>query len=562
MFRNFTKLANFLKIPKKFVIYFILIAVVGSTLEILGLTTLYALLTNIQSEEINSHYLIQKFINTDSKQELMIFIIISFCVLFVIKNLTVMYLNYFTYINLKKIKNNTYKEYFIKILNSEYLDLVKDGHVKHGQIFSRYLDHAFNGYLTSFIKIISDFIMSSFIIVFIFYIDFYTSFFSMIYLFIVATLLIKIQGKKLKKNSEEISVSEVNTKLSIFELVKNFKEIFAYKIQKIVFNQFKNEIAKYLESEKKYALTQANLKNYYEISIIILIGSIFFYLLITNQLSQSISLLGIMGFSIAKLIPYFNSITANVNTLKQVNYSIFEIENFYKNSLNTKSEILDDDRIKYKKNQLSSLEIVNLNYEYELGKKIINNLNLKINTSSMNCIIGPSGSGKTTLVDIVLGLIKPKEGEINFINKEKEKYNFKNFAYISQTPCIFKGSLASNITLSENIDQIDKKKLIEILDIVKIYETPADDNLLNLNVDLEGQNFSGGQKQKISIARALYQDCEILIVDEGTSNLDKESEINVYKLLKKVKNEKLILFITHKILDEKYFDNIINLNNL
>ena len=562
MFRNFTKLANFLKIPKKFVIYFILIAIVGSTLEILGLTTLYALLTNIQSEEINSHYLIQKFINTDSKQELMIFIIISFCVLFVIKNLTVMYLNYFTYVNLKKIKNNTYKEYFIKILNSEYLDLVKEGHVKHGQIFSRYLDHAFNGYLTSFIKIISDFIMSSFIIVFIFYIDFYTSFFSMIYLFIVATLLIKIQGKKLKKNSEEISVSEVNTKLSIFELVKNFKEIFAYKIQKIVFNQFKNEIAKYLESEKKYALTQANLKNYYEISIIILIGSIFFYLLITNQLSQSISLLGIMGFSIAKLIPYFNSITANVNTLKQVNYSIFEIENFYKNSLNTKSEILDDDRIKYEKNQLSSIEIVNLNYEYELGKKIINNLNLKINTSSMNCIIGPSGSGKTTLVDIVLGLIKPKEGEINFINKEKEKYNFKNFAYISQTPCIFKGSLASNITLSENIDQIDKKKLIEILDIVKIYETPADDNLLNLNVDLEGQNFSGGQKQKISIARALYQDCEILIVDEGTSNLDKESEINVYKLLKKVKNEKLILFITHKILDEKYFDNIINLNNL
>ena len=79
-----------------------------------------------------------------------------------------MYLNYYTFSNLQKIKNNTYKEFFFKILNSNYLDIIKEGHVKHGQVFSRYLDQAFNGYLTSFIKIISDFIMSFFIIIFYF----------------------------------------------------------------------------------------------------------------------------------------------------------------------------------------------------------------------------------------------------------------------------------------------------------------------------------------------------------------------------------------------------------
>ena len=199
-------------------------------------------------------------------------------------------------------------------------------------------------------------------------------------------------------------------------------------------------MSKYLESEKKYALTQANLKSFYEISIIILISSIFFYLLITNKLDQSISLLGIMGFSIAKLIPYVNSITANFNTLKQVNYSVYEIEKFYNNTLNIQSKINEKEKSDYKKINLSSLEISDLNYKYNPDENILNNFNLKVDASSMNCIIGPSGSGKTTLVDIILGLIKPNKGEIKFLNKNKNLIEFNNFAYISQTPCIFKGS--------------------------------------------------------------------------------------------------------------------------
>ena len=114
----------------------------------------------------------------------------------------------------------------------------------------------------------------------------------------------------------------------------------------------------------------------------------------------------------------------------------------------------------------------------------------------MNCIIGPSGSGKTTLVDIILGLIKPNKGEIKFLNKNKNLIEFNNFFYISQTPCIFKGSLASNITFKDNIKDINKNKLLDILNTVKIYEKEANDDLLNLNISLEGQNLSGGQKQK------------------------------------------------------------------
>mgnify|MGYP000868843595 FL=1 len=181
----------------------------------------------------------------------------------------------------------------------------------------------------------------------------------------------------------------------------------------------------------------------------------------------------------------------------------------------------------------------------------------------MNCIVGPSGSGKTTLVDLIMGLIKPDKGKVSFLDQKGEEIKgYSNFAYISQTPCIFKGSLASNITFKENLNEIDKNKLLKILRSIGLFDSLTENEIFNKDIILEGQNLSGGQKQKISIARALYNDSGILFVDEGTSNLDKKSEIDVYELLKENKSNKIILFITHKILDNSYFDKIINIHNI
>jgi len=405
--------------------------------------------------------------------------------------------------------------------------------------------------------------MAIFIIFFIFYVDFYISLISTIYLTIIASFLIRSQGKKLKANSKEISLSEEKTKQHLFEIIKNFKEIYAYKIQNIVFKQFKFDIKRFLKSEKRYGLTQANLKNYYEMSIIFLIGIIFFYLLSKGMLENSLAILGIIGFSIAKLIPYINGLTANLNTLKQVSYSVKEVEKFYENSDKKIQRNIDINQNKISPSKLSSLKIQNLNFGYDNSEKIIKNYDEIIKIGTMNCIVGPSGSGKTTLVDLIMGLIKPDKGKVSFLDQKGEEIKgYSNFAYISQTPCIFKGSLASNITFKENLNEIDKNKLLKILRSIGLFDSLTENEIFNKDIILEGQNLSGGQKQKISIARALYNDSGILFVDEGTSNLDKKSEIDVYELLKENKSNKIILFITHKILDNSYFDKIINIHNI
>jgi len=563
MLNNFLKLLHYLKVPKKFVFYLILITFAGSVLEIMGLSSLYAFLNNMQPNQNINNTLIGGMLENFSGEQIMLITTIAFCLLFVFKNLIMIFFNFFTYKNLEIVKNKTYQDYFLRVLNTNYLEIIKEGHVKHGQIFSRYLDHAFNGYLTTCIKMLADMIMSIFLIFFIFYVDFYISLISIIYLAIVASFLIRSQGKKLKVNSIEISLSEEKTKQHLFEIIKNFKEIYAYKIQNIVFNQFKFDIKRYLRSEKRYSLTQANLKNYYEMSIIVLISIIFFYLLSKEMLESSLAILGIIGFSIAKLIPYINGLTANLNTLKQVSYSVEEIEKFYENSNKQSQKNIDIDKNKINSTKLSSLKIQDLNFGYDDSKKIIQNYNEKIKTGTMNCIIGPSGSGKTTLVDLIMGLIKPDKGTVSFLDQKGEEIKgYSNFAYISQTPCIFKGSLASNITFKENLGEIDKGKLLQIIRSIELFNSLTESEIFNKDIILEGQNLSGGQKQKISIARALYNDSGVLFVDEGTSNLDKQSETNVYELLKENKSDKIILFITHKILDNSYFDKIIDINNI
>jgi len=563
MFNNFLKLLYFLKIPKKFVFYLILITFTGSILEIMGLSSLYAFLNNIQPNQNINNTLMGKIFENFSEQQVMFITTIAFCLLFVLKNLIMIFFNFFTYRNLEIVKNKTYQDYFLRILNTNYLEIIREGHVKHGQIFSRYLDHAFNGYLTTYIKMISDIIMAIFIIFFIFYVDFYISLISTIYLTIIASFLIRSQGKKLKANSKEISLSEEKTKQHLFEIIKNFKEIYAYKIQNIVFKQFKFDIKRYLKSEKRYGLTQANLKNYYEMSIIVLIGIIFFYLLSKGMLENSLAILGIIGFSIAKLIPYINGLTANLNALKQVSYSVEEIEKFYENSDKKIQKNIDINQNKISPSKLSSLKIQNLNFGYDNSEKIIKNYDEIIKIGTMNCIVGPSGSGKTTLVDLIMGLIKPDEGMVSFLDQKGEEIKgYSNFAYISQTPCIFKGSLASNITFKENLNEIDKNKLLKILRSIGLFNSLTENEIFNKDIILEGQNLSGGQKQKISIARALYNDSGVLFVDEGTSSLDKKSEIDVYELLKENKSNKIILFITHKILDNSYFDKIIDIHNI
>ena len=159
-------------------------------------------------------------------------------------------------------------------------------------------------------------------------------------------------------------------------------------------------------------------------------------------------------------------------------------------------------------------------------------------------IIGQSGSGKTTLINLISGLLKPTSGKI-LINKN-HNIKFENIkdkiGYVSQTVYLSDESIKSNIALGNLITKKEEKYIDFLLKKLNLSELNK-----NLNIGEKGSRISGGQIQRIGIARALFRNPEILILDEATSSLDQKNEKIVVKFLKKFCSNKILIFSTHKI---------------
>ena len=181
-------------------------------------------------------------------------------------------------------------------------------------------------------------------------------------------------------------------------------------------------------------------------------------------------------------------------------------------------------------------------------------------------IVGKSGTGKTTLVSIILGLLKPSSGKIIIDNNEIDfsKYEWnKTAGYVPQEIFLLEDTVKNNITFGfekENINLDLVKKICKDAQINDFIET------LPLKYDTmigeRGYNMSAGQKQRLGIARVLYRNPELLILDESTSSLDNETEKNFIEDVFNKSKDKTIIFISHRLSALKKCDKIYDLNEL
>jgi ABC-type bacteriocin/lantibiotic exporter with double-glycine peptidase domain len=247
--------------------------------------------------------------------------------------------------------------------------------------------------------------------------------------------------------------------------------------------------------------------------------------------------LTIFSVSLFRIIPLVNRVIQSTLLLKGYEY-VFEIIN--KISPHFKNDILSNNVEKFK-----SLKLKNLDFRY--GKiNIIDNLSLNILKGDCIGIVGESGSGKTTLVNIILGFLKPSNGEVLFNNENieliKSKSWLKSIGYVQQGVYIIDGTIKENILFGE--DKQDLDKLDAVCKEVNIYDfINQQDKKYNTKIGELGSMISGGQKQRIGIARALYNNCEILVLDESTNSLDQKTEKEIIDSLKTLNNNGLTLII-------------------
>ena len=270
-----------------------------------------------------------------------------------------------------------------------------------------------------------------------------------------------------------------------------------------------------------------------------------------------IALLAAVGF---KLIPSFNKIISAVQHLK----FYLPITDNLCTELNIKLE-------KHTKNKpeyiifKDDIKFSNIKFSYNKEQLILNDLSLEIKKNQKIGIIGSTGAGKTTFINILLGLLKQQNGEI-FIDNKKVILSNRSWqnkiGYVPQNVYLIDDTIKKNIAFGINEENISNIKLEKSLKISQldsfISKLP---NGIDTLVGENGVNLSGGQLQRIGIARAIYDNPEILIFDEPTSSLDSETEKKFIKEIYNVSESKTIIIISHKINTLNFCDKIYILKN-
>ena len=282
-----------------------------------------------------------------------------------------------------------------------------------------------------------------------------------------------------------------------------------------------------------------------------------------NEVVPILSLYALAGY---RLLPAIQNVYSARSMIKY-NYPAFEIilddlQNI-ELSQSSKKNSSGESSISFTKD----IKVNDLSFSYNKNeKKIIDSLELKIEKNQSIGFIGLTGSGKTTLVDILLGLLNEYVGEILVDGIKLDNKNIKswqrNIGYVPQYIFLIDGSIESNIAFGYSKEEIDRTRVLKACEVANLDDfINSLPNNLDTPVGENGVKLSGGQRQRIGIARALYNNPEVLVLDEATSSLDGKTEKGVMKAIENLSKEKTILIVAHRLSTIERCDNIYILNN-
>ena len=347
----------------------------------------------------------------------------------------------------------------------------------------------------------------------------------------------------LNEKIEDTTLAKADTTSYMVERINGYETLKGCNKEHIALKKFEDKYAAL--SNKIYDLD--NCYNYQLLlkEIINDLGFIFIILIGILLVKDNIITIGQL-LSFNSLLVYFLTPIRNIidldDSIKQSKIAIKKILNLYYDK--KESGILD-------KKMKGEIIFKNLSYTFNDTRNVLENINLKINQNSKVMVIGESGSGKSTLFKILKKYYTVPRDKVYIDNVDINDYQKSNIVYVSQNEILFTDTISNNID-SDNIIDISKICLID--EIVK-------NNQLGYNMLIEenGFNLSGGERQRIILTRALANEFDILIIDEGLSQVDINMERKILKNLFENYNDKTIIFISHRLENMDLFNQVIKL---
>lgn len=370
---------------------------------------------------------------------------------------------------------------------------------------------------------------------------------TLIVIFIYSFLSL-FSGKLTKKfGSQRLLVHEDLYKSTI-ETFGVFKLIKAKSLENVFINNFNKPANQYAKLNLWVSLLSIFPKYILETTFVCsAIVFILYELKVNGDVVESLPTISLFAFSAIKILPYLQQVYSNFIKCIYNWPAVIKLEGDCFNNLIDLKLSNNSNSNSYSNHIFNnSLSFQNITYSFAHDTSVLKNINLNVEKNTFNIICGKTGCGKSTLIDIMIGLLTPSSGNI-FADEVKLSTNdFINLrsriGYAPQHTVLLDSSIVENIAFGVAADKIDNSKINEVAKLTQV------SHLLSTDLDIGegGSKLSGGEKQRIGIARALYDDPEILILDESTSAIDPETEKKLLNDLRSLSHLTIIM-VTHRI---------------
>ena len=196
----------------------------------------------------------------------------------------------------------------------------------------------------------------------------------------------------------------------------------------------------------------------------------------------------------------------------------------------------------------------------DASKQVLDSVDFEIKAGQLVALMGPSGAGKSTLADLLCILNSPSQGSIDFVSSSGDpitEHEAISIGYVPQSPEMVNGSIAENVALGLSVDQIDESEVVRALDIAHLSDLIGSlPDGIHTDLGSQRDTLSGGQLQRIGLARAIYSHPGLLVLDEATSALDAKSEQAIVQALHRIRKETTVLIVAHRLNTIQHCDNV------
>lgn len=541
--------------------FIILIVLLCTILDILSFATIIPIFNVVFFNEktfLNYYYLPN--IPFDAKFK--IFILIFFILLFFVKNIFIILSNFFFINYLKKIVVRISNNLFSSFIRQEYSLFLKDSSSNFLQKLTSDINNL-NVFLVSLINFVTEIIFIIGISILLFITNYKIFIFSFTLFFSVVTIYVFFFKSRIEIWANNYRVYTGQTQEIIQQGIRGFKDIVIYKLEENFVSTFNSA-----NTAANNSIARINFLNNvqrYWLEIIGVLGlslALLYFVFVSSDIKKLIPIFGLFVIVLFRLLSSFSRIIMHGQNLRfyypSFDAILNECEKFSNlNLINENKENIFN----------KSINIKNVSFYYSNStNKILANINLNIQKGEAICFTGKNGSGKTTLLNLISGFFKPTEGKI-LIDDYRELFSsnkswMKNLSYVQQNIFLLNDTIKKNIILIEEkeIDLIKFNKVSEVLKLDKYFDTLP--KKLQTKVGMDGIFLSGGQKQMVSLARALYKDTDIMLFDEPSSALDVNTKFDIKKIILNLKRKKTLIMVSHDIdYFSECFDKIIEIND-